>query len=778
MMSIKETPEFKTHKKNDSHTISFKVGRAILDAKSLKGFVQLPYKLYEAREIHLERQYDCNIADSLKNNGFESVSKVYQEFGVRGLAYLSQIQKIDKEEFARELISLSKNIKGDDRLLISLLALEFDSSLPVLRGAAWSGVHCNNISIIEEVLNKLQNDSSFKKDQYQKTYKEFLSKIPKIQRQNETENNRLKYFNETKALLANKIFGLNTNSLLTKVSKSELLFEKLVSSLYLMGGVKGVKKGIDQLFFSFNSRQKAFLYLKAGKFLNKISTNAEYELAKMALEVSEHISILRGALWATQRKGDFNKTAEIIEKIETKIPKKLSKSDNTFLDKVYKSPAYTLTIEKHIESKENYDIKPVKGRIAYILHNSLPFSSGGYATRGYGLSIALKDLGYDVHVINRPGFPVDLGNELVPSEIGEISIIDDIPHIRILEPTRRGKRPYDYMLEAADALEIRFREYRPEIVVAASNHITAIPALIAASRLGIPFIYEVRGFWEITRVSREPEFEHKAAFKVQVLLEAMAAKRSRHVFTLTQPMKDELIRRGIEGSKVTLLPNSCNPYEFIPRGRNQDLAKKLDIPNTVPVIGYIGTFVQYEGLEHLVEACGLLKQKGIEFRLLIVGNENASGTDRGPITEAIIETAEANNMTDWVILPGRVPHDEVSDYYSLIDITPFPRKPQPVTEMVSPMKPLEAAAMKKAIVVSSVKALKEMIVHEGNGLIFEKGNISDLATQLERLISNDELRIKLGDSAREWVETERTWQITAKKMDDILKGSLNESKSR
>ena len=135
-------------------------------------------------------------------------------------------------------------------------------------------------------------------------------------------------------------------------------------------------------------------------------------------------------------------------------------------------------------------------------------------------------------------------------------------------------------------------------------------------------------------------------------------------------------------------------------------------------------------------------------------------------------------MTDWVILPGRVPHDEVSDYYSLIDITPFPRKPQPVTEMVSPMKPLEAAAMKKAIVVSSVKALKEMIVHEGNGLIFEKGNISDLATQLERLISNDELRIKLGDSAREWVETERTWQITAKKMDDILKGSLNESKSR
>ncbi len=214
----------------------------------------------------------------------------------------------------------------------------------------------------------------------------------------------------------------------------------------------------------------------------------------MALDMSDHMSILRGALWATQRKGDFNKTAVIIEKIEAKIPKKPSKADSKFLDKVYKSPAYTLTIEKHIEHKESYEINPIKGRVAYILHNSLPFSSGGYATRGYGLSIALKKLDYDVHVINRPGFPIDLGNDLESSEVGEISIIDDIPHIRTLEPTRRDKRPYDYMLQAADALEIRFKEYRPEVVVAASNHITAIPALIAASRLGIPFIYEVRGF--------------------------------------------------------------------------------------------------------------------------------------------------------------------------------------------------------------------------------------------------------------------------------------------
>ncbi len=119
-------------------------------------------------------------------------------------------------------------------------------------------------------------------------------------------------------------------------------------------------------------------------------------------------------------------------------------------------------------------------------------------------------------------------------------------------------------------------------------------------------------------------------------------------------------------------------------------------------------------------------------------------------------------------MPGRIPFEEVESYYSLIDIAPFPRKPQPVCELVSPMKPLEAAAMKKAIVVSSVKALTDMITDEVNGLVFEKGNVPDLANQLERLIADAELRHQLGENARVWVETERTWSITANTMKDVL----------
>ena len=229
-------------------------------------------------------------------------------------------------------------------------------------------------------------------------------------------------------------------------------------------------------------------------------------------------------------------------------------------------------------------------------------------------------------------------------------------------------------------------------------------------------------------------------------------------------MLEELVDRGIPKEKLDLMPNSCNPADFTPISRNKSLARKLHIPTDVPVIGYIGTFVQYEGLDDLAEACGELKKKGLKFRLLLVGNENTSSEERGPITQKIIDIAKEYNYTEWLIMPGRVPHEEVEAYYSLIDVAPFPRKPQPVCEMVSPMKPLEASAMKKAIVVSSVRALTEMIVDGHTGLVFEKGNTKDLSEKLEILIADKKLRKMLGENGRVWVESERTWMLTTKKL--------------
>lgn len=411
---------------------------------------------------------------------------------------------------------------------------------------------------------------------------------------------------------------------------------------------------------------------------------------------------------------------------------------------------------------------PAAGRICYLLHNSLPFASGGYATRAHGMAAGLKANGLDVICMTRPGFPIDVPDFDTSRTVAPEADIDGIRYLHTLEPTRKQFSGRDYVLQAANKLTEVFLQLRPAMVMAASNYITAIPALVAARRLGIPFFYEIRGFWEVTRVSREPEYAQTDAYAQQVALEKAVAEHADHVFTLTTPMKEEMIERGVAANKITLAPNSCDPFRFNPRPRDAALAAKYSIPEDVPVIGYIGTFVQYEGLEHLAQACAILRAQGQDFRLLLVGNENTAGNDRGPITEEILRVANEEGLSDKLILPGRIPHEEVEAHYSLIDIAPFPRKPQPVTEMVSPMKPLEALAMEKAVMVSSVRALTEMIKDGETGLVFEKGNVEDMARVLARLIEDPDLRLCLGKAGRTWVEEERTWQKTGKTVFAIM----------
>ncbi len=413
-------------------------------------------------------------------------------------------------------------------------------------------------------------------------------------------------------------------------------------------------------------------------------------------------------------------------------------------------------------------------RICYVLHNSLPHSSGGYATRAHGVALGLKASGWDVIALTRPGYPLDMKPELSADALETSVTIDGIKYLFIEKPLKRGsksKRGMDtdqYILAAADALLDSFRTLKPTVVMAASNYLTALPALIAARRLGLPFVYEVRGFWEITSMSRNPNYATTIPYMVEQEMEAGVAERADHVFTLTEPMREELIQRGVSAEKISLLPNSCDINEFLPRSRDAALAQKLKIPASVPVIGYIGTFVDYEGLEDLATACGLLAKEGVEFRLLLVGNENVSGSGLGPIGQTVQRIAADCGYSDWLIMPGRVPKHEVADYYTLIDIAPFPRKPWPVCEMVSPMKPLEAMAMKKAVLASNVRALSEMISQNKTGLLCEKGEVASLTEQLKRLIIDPVLRRNLGVEGRKWVSNERTWELTGKKADSVL----------
>ena len=660
------------------------------------------------------------------------------------------------------------------RLLITALALDIYKSSLTISAYAWANIHARNYYQAALSISELSLYPDYNIDKL----KASLATRIKIK---DIDGYLASVNNSTKTKASEQLSEINSKyPLLEKLYKQGK--DKEIANLVFIDfkDSETIKEVIDFILvdlykiLSFSEKSTMVILIHVGKLFGEVGNKIfETALVEEAVILNKNTLSMRAAFWAYQRQGDIEKSKQTLYWLENYAQ---SQNDTKLLEFVaLRKKSYLfltnqdfLTLITDAKEDKLEDYIPNPETIAYVLHNSLPYASGGYATRGHGLATALFDNGYNVNIITRPGFPLDTKKELKASDINSLQNIDGVEYHTILEP-RRDKLPtFEYIQRASEALIKKFQVVKPSLVIGASNHLTALPALIAARKLGVPFVYEVRGFWEVTRISREPEFEQTEWYKLLCGFEALTATQADHVFTLTTPMAEELERRGVNKDSITILPNSCNPERFEPTSRDVELAARLEIPATVPVIGYIGTFVQYEGLEHLAEACGILKQKGVEFRLLVVGNENTAGNDKGPISQKIMDVAAQYDFEKWLLMPGRIPHEEVEAYYSLIDIAPFPRKPQPVTEMVSPMKPLEAAAMKKAIVVSSVRALTDMIIDGKNGLVFEKGNIEDFAEKLFELVSNDNLRIDLGESARRWVEEERTWDSTALKFVSAL----------
>lgn len=428
-----------------------------------------------------------------------------------------------------------------------------------------------------------------------------------------------------------------------------------------------------------------------------------------------------------------------------------------------RQPAMLLAARKLLVEKAQFPIWATSGRIGYIAASSLPYNVTGYTTRTQGVAQGYKQNGIDIHVVTRPSFPLNFHPHLDASQIPNLELIEGVPYYRLLEPNQKQHTPVEWIRLAADIVERKLRELKPELVVAASNYMNSLPALIAARRLGLPFVYEVRGMWELTRDSHDPGYSKTPDFAVSVLLEDFVAQNADSVLTLTEPMKIDLIRRGVEPQRIDIMPNGVNEDTVFSPARDEQLASKLDIPVGVPVIGYVGSIIDYEGLPDLARACVGLAESGYNFRLLVVGSEKQHQLNGTPISDEIRSIFRAAGLEGKLIMPGRVPFSEVASYYSLIDIAPIPRRPYKVSEMVSPIKPIEALAMGKVLIVSDVEALKDFTQHGQTGLAFEKGNILDLQDKLQQALDSATLREMLKKNAQEFVRNSRTWPAICKR---------------
>lgn len=408
--------------------------------------------------------------------------------------------------------------------------------------------------------------------------------------------------------------------------------------------------------------------------------------------------------------------------------------------------------------------------VVSVLGQSLPIRSGGYATRSHGILTGLAVQGWDMAAVTRLGFPFDLwwsaDDERTPAPV---DVVDGIPYHRLLED---GVREYPraplppYVERGAAGIAELARDRRASLVHASSLYDVGMAGLSAARQLGLPFVYEMRGLKQLLEDARQPLFSASPRRDYLDLLEGTVAREADAVLVITEALGREMVRLGVDPERITVVPNGVDASRFTPRERDEELAQRLGVAGKT-VIGYIGGLVHYEGLDLLFQAVAQLREQRSDFHVLVVGD--------GAHQKALHKIVMKLDLGDVITFTGRIPHEDVEDYLSLVDITPFPRKPLKVCEMISPIKPFESMAMRKTVVASDVAALAEIVQDGVTGRLFAKGDATDLARVLDELLDDPEQRDRLGEAARTWVVEERDWHKITSRVDGVYRGLLGQS---
>ncbi|MFL5779410.1 MAG: glycosyltransferase family 4 protein [Chloroflexota bacterium] len=397
----------------------------------------------------------------------------------------------------------------------------------------------------------------------------------------------------------------------------------------------------------------------------------------------------------------------------------------------------------------------VPGRILHIVFASLPYHQSGYSVRTQAVGVAQRSAGLDPRFATRAGFPRNVGvTGAAPEET-----VDGVSYYRLSPDFHHRGHRERIVTESASAAVPLVEQLRPAALQAASDHIQAQIALALGPPLGIPVVYEVRGFWEETWASHpwhdQDEARQTDHYRMTRDTETRAMLAADAVVTISDTMRAAILERGCAPEKVVVIPNAVDVDRFRPMPRDDRLAESLGIEQGDAVLGYVSSFNRYEGIRYLLDAAARLRAEGRSVRVLLVGD--------GKDADALRARGRQLRLDDGtLIMPGRVAHDDVLRYYSIIDVFVVPRTADRVSQLVTPLKPYEAMAMRLPVIVSDLPALREIVTLGETGLTFRAEDPDDLAEVVRRLIDDPELRRRLADQAYEWVLGNRTWEANGR----------------
>lgn len=381
-------------------------------------------------------------------------------------------------------------------------------------------------------------------------------------------------------------------------------------------------------------------------------------------------------------------------------------------------------------------------RVLHVLDHSLPLHSG-YTFRTRAILKAQQALGIDVRGVTglrhvTEGLQVESVDGLLFHR--SLGTVEGLPGLR------EWREVAQFAAEIGKVVE----DWQPDILHAHSPALCGAAALRVARKYGIPLVYEIRAFWEDAAVGNGTGREGSVKYRLTRALENRVVEGADAVFTICHGLRNDLIERGFAPGKIGISPNGVDLALFgEPVARDDALASQLGIAQGDPVIGFIGSFYDYEGLDDLIAAMPILQRRHPGARLLLVGG--------GPMETALRAQTIRLPAPDCVIFTGRVPHDQVERYYSLVDVLAYPRKRSRLTDLVTPLKPLEAMAQQRLVAASDVGGHAELVEDRKTGILFPADDPTGCAAAIADLLDCPEDWDAIKDRASTHVRAHHDW---------------------
>ena len=391
-------------------------------------------------------------------------------------------------------------------------------------------------------------------------------------------------------------------------------------------------------------------------------------------------------------------------------------------------------------------------KILHIFDHSIPLHSG-YTFRSMAILREQRKLGWQTAHLTSPKHAIELASQGKETALEED--VEGLHFFRARPPAGLlAKLPLLHQMAVIDALTQRLNqiipEVRPDLLHAHSPALNGMAALRAAKHSGLPLVYEVRAFWEDAAVDHGTCREGDLRYRATRALETYVLKRAAAVTCICEGLRGDIVSRDIAPDEVTVIPNAVDIERFqAGAAPDQALQQQLSLSGHT-VLGFIGSFYAYEGLALLLEAIPRLSAARPDIKLLLVGG--------GFEEQRLQRQAQALGVADRVVFTGRVPHEQVQRYYDLVDVLVYPRLSMRLTELVTPLKPLEAMAQGRLLVASDVGGHRELIRDGETGCLFGAGDIRDLVDKLLQLLAARPLWPAMRAAARRFVEQERNWQ--------------------